>query len=139
MAFATLRFVGDNLDPNEISRVIKVMPTKEHKKDQTFRSGPYGPDITGNTGVWYLSTRQRLFSENLNDHLREIDALVAPFGDNDNRLRQLRDIMERKNLQAHVSLFWMGPPNACRPPFTLPAALSRIPVDIERDFEIEDC
>ena len=80
-AFATLRFAGDALDPDEISRVIKEKPTKAYRKGQTYRSGPYGPDVTGRTGVWYFSTRRKIPSKDLVDHLNALDRLIAPFGD----------------------------------------------------------
>ena len=104
-AFATLRFAGDALDPDEISRVIKEKPTKAYRKGQTYRSGPHGPDVTGRTGVWYFSTRRKIPSKDLVDHLNALDRLIAPFGDQDNRLKELRDIMLRRNLQARVTFF----------------------------------
>jgi hypothetical protein len=140
-AFATLRFAGDALDPDEISRIIKEQPTKAYRKGETYRSGPHGPDVTGRTGVWYFSTRQKIPSTDLADHLSVLDRLVAPFGDQDNLLKELRDIMGRRNLQAHVSLFWRGPPGTQHPsvPSVATAALRRLPADIEPDFANEDC
>jgi len=38
--FATLRFAGDALDPEEISRVLKESPTRAYKKGQSYRPGP---------------------------------------------------------------------------------------------------
>ena len=140
-AFATLRFAGDALDPDEISRVIKQQPTKAYRKGQTYRSGPHGPDVTGRTGVWYFSTRRKVPSKDLVDHLHALDTLIAPFGDQDNRLKELRDIMERRNLQAHVTFFWRGPPGTPYPsvPSVATAVLQRLPADIEPDFANEDC
>jgi Domain of unknown function (DUF4279) len=139
-AFATLRFVGDALDPDEISRVIKEQPTKANRKGEKYRTGPYGPDVTGRTGIWYYSTRRKISSNDLSDHLGLLDRLIAPFGDQGNRLKELRDIMERRNLQAHVSLFWRGPPSAQRPyvPPVATAGLRRLPADIEEDFANEE-
>jgi hypothetical protein len=59
-AFATLRFAGDALDPDEISRVVKEQPTKAYRKGQIYRSGPHGPNVIGRTGVWYFSTNEKL-------------------------------------------------------------------------------
>ena len=139
--YATLRFAGDALDPEEISGVVKEGPTRAYKKGQTYRPGPRSPEITGKTGVWYFSTRQKIPSTDLADHLSVLDRLVAPFGDQDNLLKELRDIMGRRNLQAHVSLFWRGPPGTQHPsvPSVATAALRRLPADIEPDFANEDC
>ena len=140
-AFATLRFAGDALDPDEISRVVKEQPSKAYRKGQTFRSGRHGPDVTGRTGVWYFSTKRKVMSKNLADHLNVLERLVAPFGDQGARLKELRDIMEDKNLQAHVTFFWRGPPEAERPSISPieTETLRRLPADIESDVEIEDC
>ena len=140
-AFATLRFAGDALDPDEISRAVKEQPTKAYRKGETYRSGPHGPDVTGRTGVWYFSTREKILSKDLADHLNMLERLVAPFGDQDSRLKELRDIMERRNLQAHVTFFWRGPPGTEHPsvPSAATTALRRLPADIEPDFASEDC
>jgi hypothetical protein len=59
----------------------------------------------------------------------------------DNRLKELRDIMLRRNLQARVTFFWGGPPGAQHPsvPSVATAALERLPAVIEPDFANEDC
>jgi hypothetical protein len=38
-AFATLRFAGDALDPDEITRIVKERPTRAYRKGQKYRSG----------------------------------------------------------------------------------------------------
>jgi hypothetical protein len=67
--------------------------------------------------------------------------MIAPFGDQDRRLKELREIMERRNLQAHVTFFWRGPPGSDLPsvPWSATTALRRLPADIEPDLAIEDC
>ena len=107
--FATLRFAGDALDPDEISRVVRRQPTRAYRKDQRYQPGPGSPDITGKTGVWYFSTKRNVPGKNLRDHLDALVSLVLPFADDDKRLRELRDIMERRNLQAHGRASGAGP------------------------------
>jgi Domain of unknown function (DUF4279) len=138
-AFATLRFAGDALDPDEISRVIKAKPTRAYRKGEKYRSGPHGPEVTGKTGVWYFSTRRKIPSKDLADHLNALERLIAPFGDQGNRLRELHDLMERENLQAHVTCFWRGPPGTHEPsiPSVATDALRRLPADITPDFATE--
>jgi hypothetical protein len=138
-AFATLRFAGDALDPDEISRVVEEEPTRAYRKGQRFRPGPRSPEITGKTGVWYFSTKRKIPSKDLTDHLDALVRLIFPFADQDKRLRELRDIMERENLQAHVTCFWRGPTGADRPsiPAIVAGALHRLPADIEVDFATE--
>jgi hypothetical protein len=138
-AFATLRFAGDALDPDEITRVIKEQPTQAYRKGEKHRTGPHGPEIVGKTGMWYFSTRHKIPSKNLTDHLEALVRLVFPFADDGKRLRELRDIMERENLKAHVTCFWRGPPGANEPsiPAVVSEPLCRIPADIKVDFATE--
>ena len=138
-AYATLRFAGDALDPDEISRVVKEEPTRAYRKGQRYRPGPRSPEITGKTGVWYFSTKRKILSKDLADHLDALVRLIFPFADQDKRLKELRDIMERENLQAHVTFFWRGPPGANQPsiPSVVTGALHRLPADIEADFATE--
>ena len=138
-AFATLRFAGDALDPDEISRVMKEQPTRAYRKGEKYRTGPHGPEIVGKTGVWYFSTRRSIPSNDLIEHLEALARLVSPFADDGKRLRELREIMERENLKAHVTCFWRGPPGADGPsiPTVVTEPLSRIPADIQVDFATE--
>jgi len=138
-AFATLRFAGDALDPDEISLVMKEQPTQAYRKGEKYRTGPHGPEIVGKTGVWYFSTRRKIPSKNLADHLDALVRLVSPFADDGKRLREIREIMDRENLKAHVTCFWRGPPGASEPsiPSVVSEPLRRIPADIAVDFATE--
>jgi hypothetical protein len=102
-------------------------------------SGPHGPEITGKTGVWYFSTRRKIPSKVLSDHVDALVGLIFPFGDQDRRLRELCDIMERENLKAHATFFWRGPSDAKRPSVSHVATepLHRLRADIEVDFATE--
>src|SRR6516225_4425885 len=84
--FATLRFAGDALDPEEISRVIKETPALAYKRGQSYRPGQRSPEIIGKTGVWFFSTKRKIQSSELTDHLNALERLVAPFGDQGSRL-----------------------------------------------------
>jgi hypothetical protein len=79
-------------------------------------------------------------SKDLADHFNVLERLVAPFGDQDTRLKELRSIMENRNLQAHVTFFWRGPFGVQRPsiPPIATATLRRLPADIEPDVDTED-
>jgi hypothetical protein len=108
--FATLRFVGDALKPDEISHIVKEKPTRAYKKGEVYRPGPRSLEITAKTGVWYFSTKHKIQSNDLADHINVLERLVSPVADQDVRLEELRDVMERRNLGAHATLFWHGPP-----------------------------
>jgi hypothetical protein len=134
-----LRFAGDDLDPDEISRILKEQPTRAYRKGQRYRPGPRSPEVTGKTGVWYFSTRRKIPGHDLADHLDALVRLISPFADADQRLGELREIMERVDVQAHVTCFWRGPLGASKPsiPFGVTQSLGRLPADIEVDFANE--
>jgi hypothetical protein len=48
-AFVTLRFAGDDLDPDEISAILPVEPTRAHRKFEEFLAGPRAGDLRGRT------------------------------------------------------------------------------------------
>src|SRR5215831_14521887 len=77
--FATLRFVGDALDPDEISEALKQKPKRAYRKGETYRPGPRGPELIGKTGLWYFSTDRVIPSKDLGDHLDALIRLIAPF------------------------------------------------------------
>ena len=79
--FATLRFAGDELDPDEISHVVRQEPTWAYRKGQRYQPGPRSPDITSKTGVWYFSTKRNVPSKDLRDHLDALASLVFPRAD----------------------------------------------------------
>ena len=136
-AFATLRFVGDDLDPDEISRTLAEQPTKAHRKGERFSPGPRSPAVVGKTGVWYFSTRRRVLSADINDHLEKIIDVIFPVADGEQKFTSIRDMMRDKHIQAHVTVFWRGPSNAAMPsiPNRIIDQLRRLPADIERDFD----
>lgn len=68
-ALVTLRFVGDALDPDEISALLPVKPTRAHRKGEEFFAGRRAGNLRGRTGMWFLATDKLVPSENLQEHL----------------------------------------------------------------------
>ncbi|HEY3912709.1 MAG TPA: DUF4279 domain-containing protein [Stellaceae bacterium] len=135
--FATLSFSGDDLDPDEISRILEMTPTKAYRKGEKFSPGSRSPELIGKTGIWYYSTRRKLCSANPSDHLDKIVGMIFPFADGDRRFRRLRDVMKNKALQARLTVFWRGPSGMAMPPDPphIARQLGRLPAAIERDFD----
>ena len=138
-AFATLRFASDALDPAEISRILDEEPTRAYRKGQRFHPSARSPEVIGKTGVWYFSTRRKIPGNDLTDHLDALLKLIFPFADADKRLKELRDIMKRADLEAHVTCFWRGPPGAAKPsiPLNVTASLQQLPIYLDADFANE--
>ena len=55
---ATLRLIGDNLDPDEITRLLGATPTAARKKDAIWRT-PNGREVIARTGMWRLLAADR--------------------------------------------------------------------------------
>ena len=75
------------------------------------------------------------------DHPNVLEWLISPFADQHNHLKEPREIMERRNLKAHATLFWRGPAEA-QQPYSLGrdcGAASAAGGNIELDFANENC
>jgi Domain of unknown function (DUF4279) len=139
-AFATLRFSGDRLDPDRISAILGVQPTKAYQKGERNLAGPRAGYLTGRTGVWVLASDGAIDSAELDPHLEYLVAPIFAGPNREERLKQLHDLMSRDGVKADVSCFWRGRPDT-RPP-SVPAKvisrLNQLPAEIETDFEVDE-
>jgi len=68
---ATLRIMGDDLVPAEITNLLGANPTFEHSKGQVFTSKSSGNKRTTKTGMWRLQAKDAK-PENLDVQIEEI-------------------------------------------------------------------
>jgi Domain of unknown function (DUF4279) len=139
-AFATLRFYGDRLDPERLTDILKLPPTKAWRKGEHYFSGPKAGYLVGRTGTWFLATDSHVESTDLNRHLDFLTRLLSGWTlDQKTRLRQLQELMIKDGLKADASLFWHGEPGET-PPF-IPAralqTLHALPASVETDFDTD--
>ena len=85
--FVTLRFVGDDLDPAEISAVLPIPPERAHRKGEKFLAGERAGKLRGRTGIWYIATEKLVPSDDLRDHLLFIEKLLYPEPTDKSRIR----------------------------------------------------
>jgi hypothetical protein len=139
-AFATLRFAGDKLEPEKISAILNVRPTEAYRKGEQRAAGAHAPARVGRTGIWYLATDQMIPGQKLEQHLAFLLALLIPAPGDISRIAELREIIKRQGLKAHVSCFWHGKPGARKP--TIPPIVREIfnllPAELETDFERDE-
>ncbi len=137
-AFVTLRFAGDDLDPDEISAVLPVKPTRAHRKGEEFFAGPRAGTLRGRTGIWFLASDKLVPSDDLQDHLAFVQKLISPTPVGINRMAKLRDILERTHSAAHVTCFWRGEPGEPAPqiPAGFKDAIKPMAADLETDFAV---
>jgi hypothetical protein len=143
--FATIRIVGDDLVPDQITKLFKLVPTQAYAKGELYNAGSRSGDVRGRTGVWYLSTDQLVASDRLSDHLAFLlmAVVTAPQAHASTaaqllaNIAQLKQLLQRKSLRAVVTCFWAGPAGTKRP--TIPRYVSNllkaIPIEIETDFD----
>ena len=136
-AFASFRVVGDALTPDQVTRVLKVVPSLAYSKGDHYYGGPRSPKLVGRTGVWYLSTKGIVASDKLGDHLEFIARLLQNGSAAGAPLKALRQLLRRHDLRADVSCFWSGPAGARRPsiPRSIQALMKELPANIETDFD----
>lgn len=65
---ASFNLSGDNLSPDLITKILNVPPSYCVKKGDTH-TGPYVRGHKAGTGVWFISTKGKLKSTNLEEHL----------------------------------------------------------------------
>ena len=147
-AFVTLRFAGDDLDPDEISAAVK--PTRAHRKGETFFAGPRAGNLRGRTGMWFLATDKLVPSDDLQDHLAFVQKLLSPTPGDTSRIAKLRAILRAHALPrpSHLLLArragrarpansrtGSSPAIAPWPPTSKPISRSSEIVEIEGGFE----
>jgi len=135
-AFVTLRFAGDELDPNDISAILPIEPTRAHTKGEEFFPGPNAGKLRGRTGMWFLATDKLVDSDDLADHLHYVQELLYPAPSDKGRIAKLRKLLDRTHAAAHVTCFWRGDPGETAPqiPAQFKSAIKPLTADIETDF-----
>jgi hypothetical protein len=135
--YAMLRVSGDSLDPDQVTRALRIVPTIAYRKGEKYFAGKRTGELVGRTGVWCLSTEEIVASDNLRHHLSHILGLLVPGRQDIDPLLRLHTVLARHDdLQALLCCFWHGRTGAKRPsiPKTVTEFLKLIPADIETDF-----
>lgn len=135
-AFATLRFAGGDLNPDEISAILPVKPTRAHRKGQGFFAGRHAGHLRGRTGMWFLATNKLVPGDDLRDHLAFVQKPISPTPGDISRIAKLRDILKRTHSAAHVTCSWCDDPGGPAPriPDRFKSAVEPPAPDIETDF-----
>jgi hypothetical protein len=140
-AFATLRLSGDRLDPDKVSAVLRVPPTKAWRKGERYFAGQRAGHLIGRTGTWFLATDDFVSSPRLDRHLQFLIALLSRGPqDEHEQLMQLQELMANDNLKADVSCFWHGEAGE-QPPVLTPETVETfraLPAEIETDFNTDE-
>jgi hypothetical protein len=139
-AFATLRVAGDDLVPDEVTKILKIVPTTAYIKGQHYSAGPRSPDIIGRTGVWFFSTKEIVAGNQLAGHLTFLARLLLPGSGEAGPLPRLQQLLRRRSLRVSLSCFWHGPTGTRKPsiPRSIIDLMKLIPAEIETDFNVDE-
>jgi hypothetical protein len=139
-AFATLRVAGDDLVPDEVTRILKIVPTTAYAKGEHYSAGTRSTDLIGRTGVWFFSTKGVVAGNLLADHLAFLARLLLPGSGEAGPLPRLQQMLRRRSLHVSLSCFWHGPAGARKPsvPRSVTDLLKLIPAEIEIDFDVDE-
>jgi hypothetical protein len=127
-----------DLDPDEISALLPVKPTRAHRKGEEFFAGPSAGNLRGRTGIRFLATDKLVPGDDLQDHLAFVRKLLSPGPGDTSRIANLRDILERTHSRAHLTCFWRGEPGEPAPRISdrLKSAIKPLAAEIETDFAV---
>jgi hypothetical protein len=139
-ACATLRLAGDDLAPDEVTKILKIAPATAYAKGAHCAAGSRSPDLVGRTGVWFFSTKGVVAGNRLADHLAFLARLRLPGLGEAGPQPRLQQLLRRRSLRVAVSCFWHGPAGARRPsiPRGVSDLLKLIPAEIETDFDVDE-
>jgi hypothetical protein len=139
-AYATFRVVGDTLTPEAITKAVRIVPTIQYAKGQTYFAGPRTGDLIGKSGVWSLTTDRLVASNDIREHLAYLLGVLIPDRQDANPLFQLHALLAKhKDWRADLSCFWHGRQGAKRPsiPKFVAEVMKFLPATIETDFETD--
>lgn len=89
----SLRFIGDTLDPDELTRLMGVEPSGSQRTGGTFRT-PKGTELIARTGSWRLSVERRSPA----DVAGQVAELLAPLTTDLEVWQDLAKPLPRRNL-----------------------------------------
>src|SRR5579884_2737351 len=129
--FASLRFVGERLDPDRVTAILGTAPTTAYRKGEVYKESR-GREARGRTGVWLLSSKGAVNSSDLKDHLEYLRQVLYP-ADSHERVERLKALLCEMRAEADIGCFWHGHPPAPSIPTEFKNAFAELPATIEVD------
>jgi Domain of unknown function (DUF4279) len=135
--YASFRVKGDSLDPQQVTRILRAVPTIAYRKGEKYFAGERSGYLTGQTGLWLLSTNGIVASDNLHHHLLYIVGILVPDRHDIEPLTGLRALLaHQKTITADLACFWHGRFGEKKPsiPKMVTEVMKLLPADLEADF-----
>jgi len=96
--YVMLLVVEKDLDPDELTKLLKVKPTRSHRRGDPFRPGDR--PATRAYGAWSFSTEGLLESSELPDHASKLLAAIEP------AKSALLDYRQKSKASVSIILWW---------------------------------
>jgi Domain of unknown function (DUF4279) len=96
---AVLRICGDELDPEALTKRLRITPSKSQRREQVFTNS-LGRSRTAKVGGWFLSSEDNVHSKDLRRHL---DWLIAQLRD---VVRELTTLQNEPGIQMWITVIW---------------------------------
>lgn len=138
--YASFRVKGDSLDPQQVTRILRVLPTISYKKGEEYFAGRRSGHLTGRIGLWLLSTDRIVASDNLHHHLLYIVGILVPGRLDIEPLTRLRALLaHQKTTSADLACFWHGRFGEKKPsiPKVISEVMKLLRADLELDFDTD--
>lgn len=135
--YATLRILGDSLDPDDVTKILRMVPTFFYKKGEAYDAGKRTGLLIGKTGLWIFSTDGIVASDILYHHINHILGILIPGRQDAGPLVHLHLLLSKnKDFRAELRCFWHGCRGAKRPsvPKLATEIMKLIPANVELDF-----
>jgi hypothetical protein len=136
-AYATFRVIGDNLNPESVTKILHIIPTFSYSKGEAYNAGKRTGNLVGKTGLWAFSTDGLVASDNLHHHISYILGMLIPGRQDANPLAQLHMLLSKnKGFRAELRCFWHGRHGAKRPsiPKFATEIMKLVPAIVEANF-----
>jgi hypothetical protein len=98
---ASFRLVGDGLDPQAVARRTGLTGDFSTEKD-ALRRARTGRGIRQPTGVWFISSEDKIGSTNLERHLLYLLEIIEP------AKNELLAVLEEQALRADFYCYWVS-------------------------------
>ena len=98
--YAAFRLVGEDLDPEAVSRALGLEPDVARAKGEEITAGRVGPARQQRTGIWSLSTENHLTSTSLDSHLGHLLGRIEP------SRSQLEALRRDDDIRADFLCYW---------------------------------
>lgn len=127
---ATFRILADNLEPEEISAALRILPSTSARKGEPNPLLHSARPLPCRTGCWMLTSEERVTSTNLEAHLVFLLDQLEP------ERRKIKELSKLDDTRVELHCYWMSETGQGGP-FLSANVLERIvALGVDLDFDL---